>query len=56
MGEASMDSSKSSWPIGTDLGGSALSPNELLRACDLAFWECVLVGAPLAQHTTVLVL
>jgi len=42
--------------MGTDLGGSALSPNELLQACDLAFQECVLVGAPLAQCMTILVL
>ena len=47
---------KSSWPIGTDLESSTLSPNELLRACNLAFQKCVLVEAPLAQCVTVLVL
>jgi len=40
----------------TDLGGSTLSPNELLQACDLAFQVCVLAGAPLSQRMTVLVL
>jgi len=42
--------------MGTDLGRSTLSPNKLLQACDLAFQVHMLAGAPLAQHTTVLVL
>jgi len=42
--------------MGTDLGGSALSPNELLQACNLAFQVHVLVGALLAQHVTILIL
>jgi len=42
--------------MGTDLGGSALSSNGLFRAHDLAFQVRVLVGAPLAQRATILVL
>jgi len=42
--------------MGTDLEGSALSPNKLLQAHDLAFREHMLVGAPLAQRVTILVL